>query len=187
MERVDSAGYDAEGRWHPTKLATWKPGIDGTAFDDASNYMGAHFDNLYVAPAMTHRDADILQRSNWIAQLKILEPLCGLVWDDEGVNGSNNWAVGWTECFLIHPNNEVALRAAEELADALEGYPVLDDNAFSELEHEEANEYWASLNVRERAFEADRSGATYTPMQLRHDYLGALDDCGDLYATLTTP
>ncbi len=185
MSRVDSTGLDGKGHWIPTRLNVWKPGIDGTAFDNASNYIGAHFDHMYVAPCMTHRDADILQRSNWLEQSKILDALTGNIWNDEGINGSNNWAVGWTECYLIHPNNEPALRAAEELADALENYPILNEESFSNMEYEEANECWASCNVRERAEYAERYACEWTPMQLRHDYISALTDSGDLSYGLT--
>jgi hypothetical protein len=183
--KLDSAGYDAEGRWHPQHLNKWRCGVGNTTVDNASNYMGAHFDNMYVAPCTTYRDADVLQRCNWEVQMAVLDELTGNIYDDEGVCGTNNWAVGWTEVYLIHPRNEPALRAADELASALEDYPLLDEDKYCEMEYEEANEFWASLNVRERAHYAERYAYDWTPMQLRHDYLGALSDSGELSSALT--
>lgn len=58
------------------------------------------------------------------------------------VVSENHWAVGWVEWLAIHESNHKALKAADELAERLENCPVLDEDALSENESEEANQVW---------------------------------------------
>lgn len=137
----------------------------------------------YVAPCTVNRDSGCLERSNWRRQVAILDEYIEDEW--EGVVGFNHFLVGWAEVYLISADNEEALMHAESLAISLEDYPVLDEMDYSELELNEANEFWATLSIRERADYAEIAGATFKPMQLRHDYIGALDDIGELTYYLT--
>ena len=61
-----------------------------------------------------------------------------------------HWGPGWYEIVLIHPSNELALRAADEWAAALDDYPVADEEHFSETEMNEVYEWWESSSLRDR-------------------------------------
>ncbi len=59
------------------------------------------------------------------------------------VERSSHWAVGWVETLLIHRNAHPELLAlADSTLEKLEGYPVLDESDYSELEQEQAAEVW---------------------------------------------
>jgi hypothetical protein len=102
------------------------------------DYIGETYPEHY-AIAGIHRDSDTVDRSNWYTWLQIIEP------HDTGhddspatVHRARHWAVGWTEELMIRQDAPRAL--LEEVAEtlqALERYPVLDDDHRCELEYEE--------------------------------------------------
>jgi len=113
-----------------------------------------------------HRDSDALARSNY---KRIFEDLVkkaielgqpvGAYTDyqeDEPKQyvydfNASHWAVGWVEEVIIKASApEELIHFAEEIREALDNYPVYDEEHFSELEHTESSEYWARLSVRER-------------------------------------
>jgi hypothetical protein len=112
----------------------------------------------------TTRDADCLTRSNYRTMLKLLGGNGGEgakgsqdISENLAVEESTHWACGWVQRIVIRPAS-VELRdtdpnawlecvrlqeiAAKALA-RIESYPVLDEDDFSELEIEEANDTWA--------------------------------------------
>lgn len=99
-----------------------------------SAYWGERGD-WFIASAQ-HRDSNCLVRSNFRCFKKLL--------GDEGtaVESFNHWAVGWVEYLLVDPSQAELIALAEKTREDLEDYPVLDDEDFSELETEEANETW---------------------------------------------
>ena len=65
---------------------------------------------------------------------------------------AGHWACGWVEYLCVrHDAPEAVLIQAAEIVSALSDYPVYDESDFSELEYDEACEYWESMSVRERA------------------------------------
>lgn len=101
----------------------------------SSAYWGERGDWFIVSAQ--HRDSDCLTRSNFCSFQKLL--------GDEGtaVESFNHWAVGWVEYLLIDPTQTELVALAEKTREKLEdSYPVLDENDFSELEMDEANETW---------------------------------------------
>ncbi len=55
------------------------------------------------------------------------------------------------EWIAIHQDDEEALKEADEIAGALSDYPVVDEEHYSQLETEEADEVWANcFNEKER-------------------------------------
>jgi hypothetical protein len=56
----------------------------------------------------------------------------------------SHWAVGWVEWIAIHDDDKPALRIADELVAALSDYPVIDEDHWSELEQEDAQQVWAN-------------------------------------------
>lgn len=82
----------------------------------------------------------------------------------------NHWAVGWVEWIAIHPSNTRAVALANEIADDLDNYPILDEDRYSEKEWESAGESWASLSVRDRYELIKRSG-NCSVFAARHAYM----------------
>lgn len=125
----------------PEHLELWK---------HPSCYVGAEWPEWYVFLGQ-NRDSDTLTRSNFAVGLKALEPFKDWEIPEEFTDTGevsvravreNHWACGWVEWIAIHQSNESALKAADEMARKLEGYPVLDETHWSELETEEADEVW---------------------------------------------
>lgn len=85
-----------------------------------------------------HRDSDTITRSNWASFLEAL----GGESDTVAIERSSHWAVGWVEYLVIDPADTERVKLAEELRESLEDYPVLDEMAWSDLEHEEYTEAW---------------------------------------------
>ncbi len=81
-----------------------------------------------------HRDSDVLERANYAAMLKLLAECDS---DDYAEETASHWAVGHVSHILVRPGTEaeeIAIKAQE----ALEDYPVIDDEELSNLEYEEA-------------------------------------------------
>lgn len=111
-----------------------------------SDYSGEHWDGYYVFLGQ-HRDSDALDRSNFESGLETI----GGESDTVIVVRESHWAVGWVEWIAIHQDDEKALKVADEIAVALENYPVVDEEHYSQLETEEADETWANCyNEKER-------------------------------------
>jgi hypothetical protein len=87
-----------------------------------------------------------LDESNWAVQeLRLDEHRADIPGADEfspQVVVENNPFTQWGEFMAIHETNEPALRKADELAERLENYPILNDDDFSRREWEEAQEIW---------------------------------------------
>ena len=94
----------------------------------------------WLVVAGRHRDSDALERSNFRSILKAL----GGEGDTVAVENESHWAVGWVEHLLVDPADTERVKIAEEIRDALEDYPVVDEEDFSNLEYEEAWSYWES-------------------------------------------
>jgi len=56
-------------------------------------------------------------------------------------------AVGWVEWIAIHESDAAALAIANKISDALEDYPVVNEDHWSQLEWDEACDY---LGAHER-------------------------------------
>lgn len=121
------------------------------------SYMGPDWPDYYVFLGQ-HRDSDSVSRSNFTVGLRELggESETVLVIRD------SHWAVGWVETILIHQSDAKAIAAAQEMESALSDYPVLSDDHLSELEWNEACEYWERMSVRDRVdtIRSSRCGAS---------------------------
>lgn len=62
----------------------------------------------------------------------------------------SHWMVGWVEWIAIHKDDAGALTKANELMLALDGYPCLDDDLWTERETEEIDKFWCESSLRER-------------------------------------
>ena len=112
-----------------------------SGFDSLENYMGDIPHPEWYVVLTTSRDADTLTRSNFECAQKALED--EKYDDDTKVFRFGHWGCGWWEALCVREGTE-AFKEGESIANNLEEYPVLDDEAFSQAEEEEALEVWAN-------------------------------------------
>lgn len=142
-----------------------------TGFDRAGLGLDDQQDWI-VAPLGINRDSDILSESNWHAQLAEFERI-DPDGDDHEIHRFGHWACGWFEIVLIRPDSAVA-QSAEEIEGALENYPVLSDEDYSEREYNAVVEAWEALDLRDRIRECARVGVSI--FAARGDSPYAIDD-----------
>lgn len=140
------------------------------------SYMGADWYEFYAFLGQ-HRDSDSVTRCNFTEGLKAL----GGESDTVQVVRERHFAVGWVEWIAIHETDHEAILAADEMLCAMSDYPVLSDDALSELEWNEAADYWQSMRVRDRMELLQQAGLCI--FSARHDYLPQ-DDSGFILETL---
>jgi hypothetical protein len=135
-----------------------------------------------------NRDSGCLARSNFECFQKYLEEI-----EEEGntwqIHRFGHWGNGWFEIFTIKPETAAAT-LAQETEDALENYPVIDEEHFCELEEEEANETWSSFSIDERVeliqrVQPNYDGKPVSIFSARHDYYPN-DDQGTMKYHLVT-
>lgn len=141
------------------------------------SYMGAEWPEYFVFLGQ-HRDSDSLSRSNFICGLEKI----GGESDTVHIVHERHWAVGWVEWIAIHESDSQALEKANEIMRRLDGYPVVNEDHWSELEWNEACEYWERLSVRDRAEYCQRAGVSI--FAARRDYMPS-DDSGMLMELLS--
>ena len=105
-----------------------------------SHYAGEVWPGHYLSGVGQSLDSDALERSNFACMLKAL----GGESETVIVVRESHWAVGWVEWIAIHQDDEAACAIADEIKGALEDYPVINEDHWSRLEDEEAQEVWAN-------------------------------------------
>lgn len=140
------------------------------------SYGGAHWHEYFVFLGQ-NRDSDSLTRSNFICALEAL----GGESETVIVVREGHWACGWVEWIAIHESDTAALEQADSIACALEDYPVVNEEHWSELEWNEAADYWERMRVRDRIEYCERAGISIFAARL--DYLPQ-DDSGALLELL---
>lgn len=100
-----------------------------------------------VVPVIQTRDSRSLERSNFETALAML----GDESETVEVHRFGHWGPGWYEIIIVNPDDKDKVKIAKEIEAKLEGYPVLDEDDFSEREWEEANEVWCNCyDLQER-------------------------------------
>lgn len=128
-------------------METWK---------HPSSYGGFSPDGDYCVLSR-NRDSAVLDESNWAVACKTL----GAEAHDSGEMDdrpavyhwrAGHWACGWVEYLMVRADApQETIDAAQEIVDSLEGYPVLDDDHYSNAEYEAAAAWWDRESVRTRA------------------------------------
>ena len=103
-------------------------------------------DDWIVGPVSHYRDSDLVAESNWDYAVKEL----GGESETVEIVRFGSSMVGWTEWILIDPSNTEALAKAEEMAERLADYPLLDEDDYGNREHEAVCEQWEGADTRER-------------------------------------
>lgn len=123
-------------------------------------YVGAEWYHYFGSGCGRHRDSNTLERANFKAMLNALgfdgedaPDNCPLDSDGEPTRiivRENHWAVGWIEWIAIHESDEAGLKIADDIAEQLQDYPIIDENLHSEIEDEDCCEMWATYSPKER-------------------------------------
>lgn len=113
-----------------------------TAFDPKGLGLDDRQDWI-VAPVSRTSDSGPLSESNFITAVKIF----GGESDTVEIHRFGHWGPGWFEIVLVHPS---LASEVEKMEDALNDYPVLDDDDFSAREYDAAHERWGFMSMRER-------------------------------------
>ena len=137
------------------------------------SYFGAEWPEYFVFLCQ-NRDSSALERSNFECGLEAL----GGESETVQVVRERHWAVGWVEWIAIHESDTEALDAADEMLCAISDYPVLDESHFSELENEEAENYWQQMPIKYRVELCQEAGVSV--FSARHDYIPR-DDSGYIF------
>jgi len=94
--------------------------------------------------------------------------------EDVQIHRFGHWANGWFEIVLVNPDKPELVKLAQELEDSLENYPVLDENDFSEREHEAANETWKNCYREKGRIEYIRKHRSQFEFSSLSDMLGCV-------------
>lgn len=126
-----------------------------------SSYLGATWEGWLVFLSR-NRDSDLLTNHNFETAFAALDKVSAdhPTEDTRTVQivSENHWACGWVEWIAVHPSNADAVALANDLADALDDYPILDEYSFSDKQWEAMCESWADLSVRDRCELIKRRG-----------------------------
>lgn len=117
----------------------------------------------HVLVLSLHRESPCMDESNWICAQARLAKAAGVEAiphytdpDDASACGGYWWEashsmVGWVRYLMVKPDAPAAVLAeAQAIADALDSYPALNEDHWSELEYEQIYTYWEGLSVRDR-------------------------------------
>ena len=144
-----AGGSRAKGE---TTMRTFAKRHAPSAFDGPSNYVSWDREaenaiaDWLVLPCGRNRDSDCGTESNWHVALKML----GGESDNVQIHRFGHWACGWYELIVVRPGSP-AETTAREIEESLDGYPILDDDDFSEREREAADQTWRDcFNAKER-------------------------------------
>ena len=158
-----------------------------TGFDPAGAFLDEDRQEWLVVGVSRNRDSDCLAESNFNT---FLEGLGGES-DDVEVHRFGHWACGWYEIILVDAKASAIVALAQEMEDALEDYPVLDEQDLSERESKAEQEGWDSWARRDfssdlkRKVESDWNGTSehgYQPQEIDDGFdLLTEEDINDLW------
>lgn len=153
------------------RYADYKPSafdIKGLALPDRQDWR--------VIPIILTRDTeDCLTLSNWHVFMRDVGAKDAHTDTDLEVHTFNHWACGWFKIMLVRPGSPAELEA-QELADAMASYPILDASDFSEREMHAETEAWQALSIKERVALLKRAHYTGCVLVARREYAPADDN-----------
>ena len=168
---LQEAAEQAAENWRDFQCFVWYR----DDIDDAENW----------AIIYTHnRDSGLLDQSNASVIAKVLEPFTEADDEDPDVvmESHNHWACGWIDGFSIRVFRDgqitPAFRKYHELAEAMDAYPILDEEDYSNRELEATIE-----NIGDAAWQL--KDEYELPEDWHHEVYGWLSDnrCGEIENT----
>jgi hypothetical protein len=145
-----------------------------SGLDSEDNYLGtplSELASLYVVMTRS-RDSSFLTQHNWEQALALL----GGESDSVVIHRFGHWACGWWEALCVTEDKK---QAGQAIVDAIERYPLLNEQEFSEKEREAAQEYWGALSLKERV--ALCQEASISVFSARHPWIPQDDDDGYIF------
>lgn len=109
-----------------------------------------------VVPIGVNRDSRCIERSNWAVVTEDIAK-ADPEGEDHEIHRFGHWGPGWFELCLVRPGSK-AHECAAEWECALADYPVADESHYSELQTNEANEYWRTMSSKERVYYLNKAG-----------------------------
>lgn len=125
--------YAGKGRMKKLREIVSNP----SGWDSAQNFLGILPDNEWLFVVAENRDSDTLTRSNFISALSLL----GGESENVEVFEYGHWACGWIKYLGVREGSPQE-KIASDLLKKLEAYPVVNEDHWSELENDEAQEVW---------------------------------------------
>lgn len=102
--------------------------------------------NWFVLPVSQTRDSGPRDRSNFQSALDAL----GGESETVEVHRFGHWGPGWFEIIIVAPDSPAAA-IAEDLERGLMDYPIVDDEHYSNTQHEEYQKDWQNYAARDFA------------------------------------
>jgi len=124
--------------WSPTQFDSRGLGLNDPDEDNRQDW--------YVCPVTQTRDSQCLERSNFASFLAALGKS-----DTVEVHRFGHWGPGWFEIILVSPLDPLSVLTAQELSDALEDCPVVDEDHYSRIKNEQYDEDWHNFMCRDFA------------------------------------
>ena len=124
----------------------------------SENYIGESYNDYYVLLSR-NRDSGLVEKSNFQSALKALNGES----DTVKVVRSSHWLCGWIEMILIHESDKESIDKGNEIEKALDNYPILDEDSFSEMLTEKEIEMYDQIK-----YDADHG--LYAYWDLPKDY-----------------
>lgn len=125
------------------------------------SYFGAEWPDYFSSGVGRSRNSDALERSNFECMLRDL----GGESETVVVVRESHWAVGWVEWIAIHESDAKALEIADDTRAAMDDYPVVDEDHFSQTEWDECADFWDGLSPREKVQMAIHERSRYHWLQ----------------------
>jgi len=136
-----------------------------TPFDARGAFLDEDRQGWLIVPVSRTRDSGILSNSNFETAEKMLDDI-----DSEResfeTHSFGHWGPGWFEIMIVAPNSRAASIAAE-IGDALENYPVLNDEDYSRREYEGTIASWDASMLCDRIDACRDNGVSI--FAARHD------------------
>jgi hypothetical protein len=145
---------------------------------DVKGLKAHHYPDWDATEFMKTRDACILTNCNFQVAKEALEALD--MHDDWDIPCFNHWLCGWYELIVVKPDTP-AHKLMQELEEAMDRYPILDELRYSQLQFEAVCDYWEKLTIRERMEYCKEVGVSI--FAARHDEIPEALDC-ILYETI---
>ena len=119
-----------------------------TKWTRSDNYGGEDLSEYYPLITIT-RDSYILDVSNYETIKAELESQFEIDGELIIVANFGHWACGWIESIMIHETHIKALQFADEVKEALNNYPVYDDEDYSKREYDLIYDYVTDYIVKD--------------------------------------